>query len=95
MGVPDHCNFLSADHCASCSQLASLYQCVDRLPLHRKAALAQYILNTHELSVVVTNRPSVETVIQQMNPGELGDILESIAARVLTLEPPSPGQDPA
>ena len=62
-----------------------IYGSVEQLSLPEKAALAQHLLSTNELKVVVTSRATVNDAIQQMDHTELGNTLESIAEQVLRL----------
>jgi hypothetical protein len=65
--------------------LDEIYTRIERLSLHQKAAVAQHILRSNALSVVVTRRTDAKQPIQQMSYAELGDTLEAIASRLRKL----------
>lgn len=70
--------------------VTDLYQKVEQLSLPAKAALAQHLISTNELTVVVSNRVTVGNAIEQMDRAELGNTLESIAEQVRQLSRHSP-----
>lgn len=65
--------------------ITDLYQRVEQLSLPAKAALAQHLISTNELTVVVSSRATVGNAIGQMDRTELGNALESIAEQVRRL----------
>ena len=65
--------------------VADLYQKVEKLSLPAKASLAQHLISTNELTVVVSSRATVGNAIGQMDRTELGNTLESIAEQVRRL----------
>lgn len=65
--------------------VAELYQKVEQLSLPAKAALAQHLISTNELTVVVSSRATVGGAIEQMDRIQLGNTLESIAEQVRQL----------
>ena len=66
--------------------VTDLYQKVEQLSLQQKAALAQYLLSTNELTVVVSSGATVDDAIQLMNHADLGNALDSIAKQVRRLD---------
>lgn len=68
------------------SLITEIYQRIEHLSLPEKAALAQHLLNTNELSVVVSSSATVGNAIQHMDHTALGNTLESIAKQVRRLD---------
>ena len=66
--------------------VTDLYQKVEQLSRQQKAALAQYLLSTNELTVVVSSGATVDDAIQLMNHADLGNALECIAEQVRRLD---------
>ncbi|MEM8611180.1 MAG: hypothetical protein AAGF93_04100 [Cyanobacteria bacterium P01_H01_bin.105] len=66
--------------------VTDLYQKVEQLSLQQKAALAQYLLSTNELTVVVSSGATLDSAIQHMTHADLGNMLESIAEQVRRLD---------
>ena len=66
--------------------ITEIYQRVEQLSLSEKAALAQHLLNTNELKVIVSSRATVDSAIQDMDHTALANALESIAKQVRRLD---------
>ncbi|MEM6518920.1 MAG: hypothetical protein AAF722_06250 [Cyanobacteria bacterium P01_C01_bin.70] len=66
--------------------VTDIYQKVEQLSLPAKAALAQHLISTNELTVVISGRTTVGNAIGQMDSTELGNTLESIAEQVRRLD---------
>ncbi|MFG6100544.1 hypothetical protein SPB21_35225 [Leptothoe sp. ISB3NOV94-8A] len=69
------------------SLVTDIYQRIEQLSLPAKAALAQHLISTNELTVVVSSRTTVGNAIGQMDRTELGNTLESIAEQIRRLNP--------
>ncbi len=65
--------------------VTDLYPIIEQLSLPEKAALAQHLISTNELKVVVSSRATVGDAIQAMDRIQLGHTLESIAEQVRRL----------
>lgn len=63
-----------------------IYQRVEQLSLPAKAALAQYLLSTNELTVIVSSRATVDDAIQNMDRIQLGNTLDEIAEQIRQLD---------
>lgn len=74
-----------ADQGSSESLITDIYQSIEQLSVPEKAALAQHLISTNELTVIVSSRATVGNAIQQMDRIELGNALESIAEQVKRL----------
>ncbi|MEM8544369.1 MAG: hypothetical protein AAGF66_10325 [Cyanobacteria bacterium P01_H01_bin.119] len=68
------------------SLVTDIYQKVEQLSLPAKAALAQHLISTNELTVVVSSRATVDDVIQNMNHIALGNTLDAIADQIRQLD---------
>lgn len=66
--------------------VTELYQKVERLSLPAKAALAQHLISTNELTVVASRRVTVDDAIQNMNRIALGHTLDAIANQIRQLD---------
>lgn len=67
--------------------ITDIYQSIEQLSLPEKAALAQHLINTNELSVVVNGTTTVNAAVQTMDRVQLGNTLESIAEQIRRLHP--------
>ena len=85
MNTADSRNFQNDLGSSAQRPIAEIYQCVEQLSLTERAALAQHLLNTNELTVIVSNRATVDKAIEQMDNIDLGNMLESIAEQVRRL----------
>lgn len=63
-----------------------IYEKVEQLSLPAKAALAQNLISTNELTVVVSHQATVSDAIQNMDRLQLSNTLEEIAGQIRRLD---------
>ena len=63
-----------------------IYEKVEQLSLPAKAALAQNLISTNELTVVVSHQATVSDAIQNMDRLQLSKTLEEIAGQIRRLD---------
>lgn len=86
MNNADNSPFKSVIDSSSDSLVTEIYQRIEELSPPEKAALAQHLLNTNELRVVVSSSATVDNAIQLMSHADLGNTLEAIATQVRRLD---------
>ena len=85
MDTTDGSNFEDVIDSSGQRLIAAIYQIIEQLSPVEKADLAQHLLNTNELTVVVKSHATVSDAIQGMDYDELGNTLESIAEQIKRL----------
>lgn len=66
--------------------VTDIYQKVEQLSLPAKAALAQYLISTNELTVVVSRQATVSDAIHNMDLIQLSNTLNKIAEQIRRLD---------